>query len=239
MSGLRLAVLVDPYPLWHEAVKDVLEGLHVGSVRTATTTEAATDLIDEAEPDLLVTELDFGRGAQAGIDFVSRARKARPGMNVIVLSSTVDLDAVDAALAAGAQAYVVKTADPDDIVAAVRLSFAKTVYLAPAVEGTRTPADDEGAHDPDAATDVRDSSLAALATASPLTEREREILVLVSAGHSNAQVARALWVAEQTVKFHLSNIYRKLGAANRTEASRLADRLGLLERETQPELQSH
>jgi DNA-binding NarL/FixJ family response regulator len=54
----------------------------------------------------------------------------------------------------------------------------------------------------------------------PLTDRELEILQLVAQGHTNGRIARELWVTEQTVKFHLSNTYRKLGVANRTEASR-------------------
>jgi DNA-binding NarL/FixJ family response regulator len=56
----------------------------------------------------------------------------------------------------------------------------------------------------------------------PLTTRELEILTLVAEGHTNGHIARQLWVTEQTVKFHLSNTYRKLGVANRTEASRYA-----------------
>ena len=61
-----------------------------------------------------------------------------------------------------------------------------------------------------------------------LTRREVEILRLVAEGHSNAQLARMLWVTEQTVKFHLSNVYRKLDVSNRTEASRWAQLNGLL-----------
>jgi DNA-binding CsgD family transcriptional regulator len=61
-----------------------------------------------------------------------------------------------------------------------------------------------------------------------LTRRELEILQLVEEGHSNAELARTLWVTEQTVKFHLSNIYRKLDVSNRTEASRWAQLRGLL-----------
>jgi len=62
-----------------------------------------------------------------------------------------------------------------------------------------------------------------------LTKREQEILRLVSEGKSNGEVARKLWVTEQTVKFHLSNIYRKLGVTNRTEAGRQAQLIGLLD----------
>jgi DNA-binding CsgD family transcriptional regulator len=61
-----------------------------------------------------------------------------------------------------------------------------------------------------------------------LTLREREILQLVAQGHSNAKLAGMLWVTEQTVKFHLSNVYRKLNVANRTEASWWVQRNGLL-----------
>ena len=63
---------------------------------------------------------------------------------------------------------------------------------------------------------------------SQLTAREREILALVSEGTGNKQIARQLWVTEQTVKFHLSNIYRKLQVSNRTEASRVAHANGLI-----------
>jgi DNA-binding NarL/FixJ family response regulator len=67
------------------------------------------------------------------------------------------------------------------------------------------------------------------AEACPLTRRELEILLLAAEGHTNGQIARSLWVTEQTVKFHLSNTYRKLGVANRTEASRYAHMHALVE----------
>ena len=66
-------------------------------------------------------------------------------------------------------------------------------------------------------------------TQCPLTDRELEILRLVAQGYTNGRIARELWVTEQTVKFHLSNIYRKLGLANRTEAANYAHVHGLVE----------
>ena len=97
--------------------------------------------------------------------------------------------------------------------AAIRQTFELSIYLArPAPVAPAEPA--ERALPPDAPR---------------LTRRELEILRLAADGHSNAQLARMLWVTEQTVKFHLSNIYRKLDVSNRTEASRWAQRHGLLE----------
>ena len=117
-----------------------------------------------------------------------------------------DHEHIDAAFAAGADAYVVKTAHPDDLSLAVRQAFEHSVYLAHA-RPAPPPLDNSPG----------------------LTRREIEILQLVAEGQSNASVAKMLWVTEQTVKFHLSNIYRKLGVANRTEASRWAQLQGLLD----------
>jgi ATP/maltotriose-dependent transcriptional regulator MalT len=67
--------------------------------------------------------------------------------------------------------------------------------------------------------------------ASPLTRRELEVLGVAAEGHSNAVIAARLAITGQTVKFHLANVFRKLGVANRTEATRYACTMGLLERE--------
>jgi len=126
-----------------------------------------------------------------------------------VLSDRADAREIDDALAAGASTFVVKTAHPDDLGAAVRQTFEHSVYLA----GGRAVAQPR----------PRD-----IEPAADLTRRELEILRLVAEGHSNAGLAKMLWVTEQTVKFHLSNIYRKLDVANRTEASRWAQLHGIL-----------
>jgi DNA-binding NarL/FixJ family response regulator len=131
-----------------------------------------------------------------------------------VLSAQDDTPYIDAAFAAGAVAYVIKTAHPEDVCAAVRQAFEHSIYL-PGSTGT-------GLRAVEPAEPVVDDS------ASVLTRRELEILQLVAEGHSNAQVGRMLWVTEQTVKFHLSNIYRKLDVSNRTEASRWAQTRNLL-----------
>ena len=139
-------------------------------------------------------------------------RSPRASVRSIVLSMHADSQVIDAALAAGASAYVVKTAHPEDLASAVRQAFSHSVYLASSRAAEPTAAEKPKVDD------------------SPgLTRRELEILRLVAEGHSNAQLARMLWVTEQTVKFHLSNIYRKLDVANRTEASRWAQRNGLLQ----------
>ena len=136
-----------------------------------------------------------------------------------MLSSRRDPEAIRAALGVGAVAYVVKTAQPEDLASAIRQAFEHSVYLPGgfALEMISAP--------PPRPADARS------ANGEELTPRECEILRLVARGRSNAQVAKKLWVTEQTVKVHLSNVYRKLGVSNRTEASRWAQLNGLLEME--------
>ncbi len=207
--GDRTAVLLDPYPLWLDAVEVVLTRNGVDVVGQTTDPDRALALVEEFRPTVLVAEL-----AGEGLNCIREASAKVPGLKTIVLSFPGDDAQIQAAFAAGAHAYVLKTAHPDDVSVAIRQTFEHSVFLpGPATVAAAA----NGAVVPDASD-----------TVASLTKRELEILQLVAEGHSNSQLARILWVTEQTVKFHLSNIYRKLDVANRTEASRWAQLHGLL-----------
>ncbi|MDP9491816.1 MAG: response regulator transcription factor [Actinomycetota bacterium] len=218
------AVVLDPHPIWLDAVEMVLARIGANVIVKTSSAREALATIEASQPRLLTLELDSPQGEPDGFEVMRRARALAPNLRAIVLSSHHDTAHIDAALAAGAAAYVVKTAHPDDVASAVRQAFDHSVYLA---GGPRT------------------APLAAGVAPAPetpggLTRRELEILRLVAEGHSNSQLARMLWVTEQTVKFHLSNIYRKLGVSNRTEASRWAQLNGLLSHETdEPSVTAH
>jgi two-component system, NarL family, response regulator DevR len=215
----KTAIIVDQHPLWLETVQHVVERADVTVRAKVTSSRAALAQIDSLRPQLLITGLKMAESDMDGLSFVRAARDRVPGIKVIVLSMYEDSQHIDAAFAAGATAYVLKTAHPDDLTSAVRQAFMHSVYLAgarPSPVSAPAPAPEE----------------------SPgLTPRELEILRLVAEGHSNAQLARMLWVTEQTVKFHLSNVYRKLDVSNRTEASRWAQVNGLLNAGAAPALQ--
>ncbi|NUR75263.1 MAG: response regulator transcription factor [Thermoleophilia bacterium] len=209
----RTAVVLDEHPLWLDAVEAVLARLQV-KVEGKTTSVARTlELIDSHRPDVLLLEPADNSGDGRRLDLMRRAREIHPSLKVIVLSNAHEASAVDAAFAAGAVAYVFKSAHPDDLASAIRQAFDVSVFFAhsQAVSANVTSIRQQAAQDQPG-----------------LTKRELEILQLVAEGHSNGELARMLWVTEQTVKFHLSNIYRKLDVANRTEASRWAQLHGLL-----------
>ena len=209
-SSARTAVLKDHHPLWMAAVEQVVGRLGLAVVGKATDPERALALIEKHRPSLFVAGLDGPGDVMDEVACVREARELVPEVKIIVLSAESDPHAIDAALDAGASAYVVKTAHPDDLASAIRQAFEHSVHFAAVRAAAPRP--------------VR-----AVRDVPALTRREQEILQFVVEGHSNGQVAKALWVTEQTVKFHLSNIYRKLGVANRTEASRRALLEGLVD----------
>lgn len=198
----RTAVIVDFQPLWLEAIEHVLERIDVEVVGKAKGPSSAMPLLLELRPDLLVSGIDMAEGEMDGISFVECALERLHGLRAIIVSQRSDTGSIDRALDAGVSAYVVKGARPEDLAWAVRQVFDHTVFL-----NRRRP---------------RLSPTEHLGTVGQLTRREEEILRLAAEGLSNAELANKLWVTEQTIKFHLSNVYRKLGVSNRTEASRWA-----------------
>ncbi len=127
-----------------------------------------------------------------------------------MLSASTSPDLIESALRRGASAYVLKSVDPSDLPSTLRQAVSGNVFSA---IGLAT-ANDAGATGP---------------RGSGLTERETAILKALARGLSNDEIAKELWVTQQTVKFHLTNIYRKLGVKNRTEATRYAYQQGLVE----------
>jgi len=205
----RIAVAVDHHPLWLEAVVPILRDLGLEVAGKATSAEAGLELVREHVPDILITGITMD-GEIDGIELIRRAKLVSSELRAVVLSMYSDTAHIDAALGVGAAAYVIKTAHPEDLRSAIRQAFNHSIYLPGQRPAAEAPVENRPIDVPE------------------LTRRELEILLLVAEGHSNLQLGRMLWVTEQTVKFHLSNIYRKLDVANRTEASRWAQVNGLL-----------
>ena len=213
-AASRSTLIFDRQPLWLSALEQVLERNGFAVVSTAVTEPHALQLLREHQPSVLVFEPEACMSAPTR--FIEVALREVHGLKMIAVSQAEDSASITECLAAGVFAYVLKSAHPEDISLAARQAIHQSIQFAPGRAGTPHLA---------AVNSVRPTSLD---DGSDLTRREREILALVAEGSSNGTVARKLWVTEQTVKFHLSNIYRKLGVSNRTAASRWAHDHGLL-----------
>jgi DNA-binding NarL/FixJ family response regulator len=164
----------------------------------------------ERAPDVILMDLEM-----PGIDGIEAtrriARAGGDGPKVVVLTSFGDREHIAEAIDSGAVGYLLKDADPDELVAGVRAAAAGESPLTPRV----------------ALTVVRE-----LRTGTPsetLSDREREVLSLVGAGVPNKQIALRLGISPMTVKSHLSHIFRRIGASDRLEAAMWARRHGLVD----------
>ena len=160
--------------------------------------QCARECLTELKPDVVIVD-----DMQSPVHALERLREAAehvPQADNLLLTLCMDDDRLDDAFDAGATAVISKTMHPLALGTVVRELLESNVALRPRLRAATPPVDG----------------------VSPLTARELEILRLAAQGMTNGRIARDLWVTEQTVKFHLSNTYRKLGVANRTEASRYA-----------------
>jgi DNA-binding NarL/FixJ family response regulator len=161
----------------------------------------------EARPDIVL--LDGSTSAERTRERLADVAEERPDAIVLVLASSIDAGALEDLLEAGATVCLSRALTSGQLetlladAAQHRAGAAPAARVAPHL--AEAPAAEAVAERPESC---------------PLTNRELEILRCVAEGHTNARIGRDLWVTEQTVKFHLSNIYRKLGVSNRTEASR-------------------
>jgi DNA-binding NarL/FixJ family response regulator len=200
-------VLADDHQLILAGIRralDEVEDLEV--VGEAQTGAQVLPLIHQTNPDLVL--LDLRLPDMNGLACLDAIRKRYPEVKVVVLSAFSDPEHIQAAFQRGATAYIVKSVNPIDLPSALRQALEETVYQGVRVLGDVGAVNGEGLG---------------------LTERELSMLKALSRGLSNQAISKEFWVTEQTVKFHLSNIYRKLGVANRTEAARFAYERGLVE----------
>ena len=202
-------LIADDHPLILAGIKRALEeDDQFEVVAEARVGSQVLPLISQTNPDLAL--LDLRMPEMDGLQCLDRIRQQHPKVKVVILSVSTDPEVVQTVLNHGASAYIVKSVNPIDLSSALRQALEGTVFSAIGLPAKRAQDD--------------------AVKAAGLTERETAILKALAGGLSNKAIAKELWVAEQTVKFHLTNIYRKLEVSNRTEAVRYAYEHGIVER---------
>ena len=201
-TQLIRVLIADDHPLIIAGVRRTIESLDdMEIVGEAHSGPELLQLIERRRPGLVLTDLRMP--GFTGTECIEQIRQNWPEVKIVVLSACDDRPSIDGALRAGANAYVIKSASPVDIASVLRQASSGAVFHAPSYSPGPAPASDVPA-------------------GPALTDRERSILSAVAAGMTTAAISRDLWVSEHTIKFHLTNIYRKLGVSNRASAVRYA-----------------
>jgi len=206
-------VLVDDHAMVRAGLQQLLDGdPQIQVVGTAADGEAAVAVVQAERPDVVLMDLQM-----PGTDGVSATRQigeVAPAVKVVIVTSFSDRERIVGALDAGAIGYLLKDAEPEEILAGVQAAARGESPLHPRAARELLASRVDPGHRRD--TEGVD-----------LTPREVEVLVLVREGLANKQVARRLGISERTVKAHLTSCFQRIGVADRTQAALWAERHGV------------
>lgn len=214
MAQIRILV-VDDHAVVRRGIRaylEVVDDLEV--VAEAVNGQEALDRLEAMAahgelPDVVLLDLLMPR--MDGSVATARITQRYPGVKVVVLTSFGEMERVRTALSNGASGYLLKDAEPTEVVAAIRAAVRGDVFLDPAV-----------------ARGLTQEIVSPPTGLGALTGRERDVLILVAHGRSNQEIADELVISERTARTHVSNVLRKLALTSRTQAALIAVREGLV-----------
>jgi len=202
---IRVAV-VDDHPVVRAGLVAILvQSASCEVVAEASSSAEAVQRFPEAKPDVVLVDLKLPDST--GMTLVDRLCRLLPDAKLVVITAYEEPGLVREALRLGARGYLIKDSSAEALVAAVRSVWTGQQVVDPALAGRVAELD---------------------AAPGSLTARQQEVLQLLAEGRTNREIARALEVSDDTVKFHLKNLFERLGVDNRTEAVVMASRLGHL-----------
>lgn len=210
-----LTVLIaDDHPLFRKGMRTLLESMpDIELIGEAKSGQEAVEMATEHQPDLVLMDLQMPGGS--GLSATRELSKASPSVHILIVTLFQDDESIFAALRAGARGYILKDAEEEEMMRAIRAAGEGEAIFSPAI-----------------ATRLIDyfatnRTLVPQEVFPELTDREREILVLIARGESNAAIADKLFITVKTVRNHVSNIYNKLQVADRAQAAIRAREAGL------------
>lgn len=205
-------LLIDDHPLYLEGIQGLLQRLNnTVIIHTSGSCEEALELTKNVD-DMDLILLDLNLPGMSGLEGMRQLRHQLPATPIVLLTASEDCNKILSAIDQGAKGYIPKSSTSDIIISALQLVLSGGVYLPMAILDTVNAFQKKNTN----------------ANGATLTPRQIDVLKLLAKGHPNKLIAHQLALAENTVRVHISAIFRFLDVTNRTEASLAASRMGLL-----------
>ncbi len=198
-------IIIDDHPLFRKGVSQLIalsDQLHL--IGEASSGEEGLELARALAPDLIL--LDLNMRGMSGIETLRALREADLAARILILTVSDAADDLVAAIRAGADGYLLKDMEPEELLARIVEALSGRIVISESLNGLL-------------ARSLRDEAQAAERSLAPLTDRERDILGCLASGLSNKLIARDLNIAEGTVKVHIKNLLKKLKFRSRLEAA--------------------
>ena len=205
-------VLIDDHPLIRRGLKSLFElsGSSFEVLGEATNSKEALEILHTVIPDIAIVDLRLGE--DSGIDLILEATRLGITCKFVIFTSSAKEEDFNRAKKIGVSGYLLKEALPEELIHALQMIGKGRKYYDPAVldlmTKVQTPLDDGHIEQ--------------------LTPKEKEILIELGKGHSNKEISQSLYITEFTVKKHVSQVFAKLGLADRTQAALYANAKGLV-----------
>jgi DNA-binding NarL/FixJ family response regulator len=213
MSSLTV-LIADDHPLFRKGMRSLLQSMpDIELAGEAKSGQEAIQMAIERQPDLVLMDLQMPEGS--GLVATREISKASPNIHILIVTLFEDDESIFTALRAGARGYILKDAEEEEMMRAIRAVGEGEAIFSPAIAARLM--------DYFSAT----RSLVPQEVFPELTDREREILTLIARGKTNAQIAEELTISLKTVRNHASNIFNKLQVADRAQAAIRAREAGL------------
>jgi len=210
---VRVAV-IDPYPLFRQGImQTIMHADQLSLVAEGATWLDAQRAAGEHHPDVLI--IDIGGLPDGGVDGVQEFLKVAPACKLVVLTSLDDVPSVSKALAAGIQGYILKGVTGAELVEAIATIHSGQPYITPKLASRLL-------------TEARGGPLSAIREPIPkleLSYREQQVLIRISRGLTNKEIASQLGLNERTIKHYLTQLFKKMQVRNRLQAIQTAKRL--------------
>ena len=200
-------MIADDHSLMRKGLQQILNWKMISVIAQAKDGNEAVEKAISTQPDVILMDINMPK--KNGLEAIKELKEKGSTARIIVLTIHEDREYLRKSMKAGASGYIMKDAESDHLIEAIRVVYSGETYIQPNINENFVKEDD----------DYRSSDIIKELEEDNLTQREIEVLLLIAEGKNNREIADELFISDKTVKNHVSNIFKKIDVSDRTQAA--------------------